>query len=84
MASPADREAARLRNLLYAATAGDVQQWVCLEYIRRLTGLTDDACQAASRWAADKGWITIAGKPDVHSVRITAEGSRLGRRPRAR
>jgi hypothetical protein len=84
MASPADRDAAHLRDLLHAATAGDVQRWVSLEYIRRLTGLTDEACQAASRRAANKGWIATAGNRDVHSVRITAEGSRLGRRPRAR
>ncbi len=81
---PADRDAVRLRNLLYAATAGNVRLWVHLEYVQRWATMTDDACQAAARRAAENGWIAVIGRPDVHTVRMTAEGCRLARQRRQR
>jgi hypothetical protein len=83
-AIPADRDAVRLRDMLYAATAGDVRLWVSLEYVQRLATMTDNTCQAAVRRAAENGWITVIGRPEVHTLRMTAEGCRLARQRRQR
>ena len=79
---PAERNTVRLRNLLYAITVGGVRLWVRLEYVQHWAMMTDDACQAAARRAAENGWIAIIGRPDVHTVRMTAEGCRLARQRR--
>ncbi len=85
MPSAVDRLATNLRDHLNDAVAGDVQRWVMLDEIRQRAGLHDHAaCQSAALRAADMGWIATAGGREVHSVRMTPEGCRVARRPRAR
>ncbi|TXL71464.1 hypothetical protein FHP25_30000 [Vineibacter terrae] len=83
--APVNRLAARLRDAVHKAAEGDMRRWIPLRDIQRKLRVTDDAIgQAAARHAADEGWVQTIGGRDVHSVRLTAEGVRLGNKIRIR